>query len=185
VVIMSLVGVARLLFAVFVSCALARTHASPPPPPPRLETETRVVLPPRQSNAALTPAERDSLLREVTTRRGAWRARQINDYDLVVAVGCFCPWPSSPAIIEVRHGAITALRDTLGKSLGAVREPWSLYSVEGLFDAAEQGIQRDDVIQIAYDTLYDYPAMIRGDAKLGLPDDWFWIRASRLTPRQR
>ena len=75
-----------------------------------------------------------------------------------------------------------ALRDTLGNTMGKPREPWSLYSVEGLFDAVEQGAQRDDVVEVAYDPRYDYPAQIRGDLKVGLPDDWFWVRASRLTP---
>lgn len=122
------------------------------------------------------------MLREVTARREAWRARQINDYSIEIAVGCFCPWPSHPAILEVRGGAVTALRDTTGKSLGAPREPWSLYTVDSLFAAVERGARRLDVIEVAYDPEYGYPAMIRGDARVGLPDDWFWVRASRLTP---
>ena len=170
-------GVLSLLVALL-SC---RSHA---PTPPRLEPDKPVVIPPRQSSGALTRVERDSLLRDLATHRAAWRARQITDYDIVVSVGCFCPWPSHPAIVEVRHGSITALRDTTGKSLGAVREPWSLYPVDSLFAVVERGIQRDDLIQIAYDSTYDYPAMIRGDSKIGLPDDWFWVRAARLTPRR-
>lgn len=39
-----------------------------------------------------------------------------------------------------------------------------------------------DVIQVAYDPRYDYPAMIRGDTRVGQMDDWFWVTASRLTP---
>jgi len=74
------------------------------------------------------------------------------------------------------------LRDTAGKSLGTPREPWSTYTVEGLFDAVEQGALRLDVLVVAYDPTYRYPAQIRGDARLGLPDDWFWVKASRLTP---
>lgn len=27
-----------------------------------------------------------------------------------------------------------------------------------------------------------YPAMIRGDTRVGQVDDWFWVTASRLTP---
>ncbi len=59
---------------------------------------------------------------------------------------------------------------------------WSLYTVEGLFDAVVQTVRRSDVLDVAYDAQYGYPAMMRGDAKVGLPDDWFWVRASRLTP---
>ena len=122
------------------------------------------------------------MLRDVAARRAAWRARQISNYRIEIAVGCFCPWPSYPAILEVRGGAVTALRDTTGKSLGAPREPWSLYTVDSLFAAVEHGARRLDVIEVAYDPEYGYPAMIRGDMRLGLPDDWFWVRASRLTP---
>ena len=115
-------------------------------------------------------------------RMSAWRARHISDYRIQVAVGCFCPWPQTPAILEVRGNTLVALRDTSGKSLGTPREPWSLYTVEGLFDAVEQGARRNDVVEVVYDPRYDYPAQIRGDAKVGLPDDWFWVKASRLTP---
>ena len=66
--------------------------------------------------------------------------------------------------------------------MGEPREPWSLYTVEGLFDAVVQTARRSDVLEVAYDAQYGYPAMMRGDAKVGLPDDWFWVRASRLTP---
>lgn len=159
----------------------ACSHA---PPPPHLETETHppVTLHQRHSASALTAGERDSLLAELAAHRAAWRARHISDYQIVIAVGCFCPWPSHPAILAVRSGVPAALRDTLGKSMGAPQEPWSLYTVEGLFDAVEQGARRDDVFEVAYDPRYDYPAQIRSDMKIGLPDDWFWVRASRLTP---
>lgn len=141
-----------------------------------------MVLPPRNSPGALTQAERDSLLREVAARRDAWRARGIGDYRIQVAVGCFCPWPSNPAILEVRRGVAVALWDTAGKSMGKPREPWSRYTVEGLFDAVEESAKGVDVLEVAYDREYGYPAIIRGDGRLGLPDNWFWVKASRLTP---
>lgn len=164
-----------------------RAAVSPPPAPPPREPERRVVIPPvvmppRTAPGALTQAERDSLLREVATRREAWRARQISDYRIEIAVGCFCPWPSHPAVLEVRGGVVTALRDTTGKSLGKPREPWSRYTVDSLFAAVEQGARGLDVIEVAYDPEYGYPAMIQGNGRVGLPDNWFWVRASRLTP---
>lgn len=160
---------------------LAACGKATPPAPPPLEPERRVVLPPRRSTGALTEAERDSLLREVAARRVAWRARQIGDYRIQIAVGCFCPWPSTPAILEVRGGVIVALWDTTGKSMGKPREPWSIYTVDGLFDAVEQSAGRSRVLDVAYDPHYGYPAMISGVGKVG-PDNWFWVKASRLTP---
>lgn len=164
------------------ACA-QRAPAPPLSPPPRTPPAPPLQEGPRRrSTGPLTQVERDSLLREVAARREAWRARQISDYRIEIAVGCFCPWPSHPAILDVRGGVIVALQDTMGKSIGKPREPWSLYTVEGLFDAVERGARRSDVIQVAYDEEYHYPAMIRGDAKVGQVDDWFWVTASRLTP---
>jgi len=121
-------------------------------------------------------------VRELAVHRDAWRARHIDDYQIQVAAGCFCPWPSNPGILEVRGGMAVALRDTSGKSMGKLREPWSVYTVEGLFDAVEQSARRSDVLEVAYDPQYGYPAMIRGIGRVGLPDNWFWVKASRLTP---
>jgi len=129
-------------------------------------------------------SERESLLRDLETHRAAWRARRITNYRLQVAVGCFCPWPSHPLVLDVRDGRITQLLDTLGKPAGKPREPWSRYTVEGLFGAVEQHVKRDDVIAVVYDADYHYPVSISGDAKVGRVDDWFWVKASRLTPRR-
>lgn len=150
--------------------------AAPPPAPPPIVQRTR--------RGALTPTERDSIVAEAQRRRAEWRARGITRYRLTVAVGCFCPWPDTPGVIEVRGGKVVALRDTAGKSLGAVREPWSIYTVEGLFDMVEQGARRDDVLAVAYDSIYGFPAHVRGDLKLGLPDDWFWVIATHLVPQR-
>ena len=183
------------LLAFSTACGAHRHSLSPPPAPspapPRapLPPPPTEVLPPgnnvlgvgRDWTGPLTPAERDSLLREVAARRESWRARHVTDYRIQIAVGCFCPWPGNPAILEVRGGVAVRLYDTTGKALGAPREPWSLYTVEGLFDNVEQSTRWVDVLEVAYDPQYGYPTMIHGDGKLGLPDDWFWIKASRLT----
>jgi hypothetical protein len=169
----------RLSYTVLV---LAACRTSAPAPPPPLEPETRVTLRPRDRPGALTQADRDSLVRELEVHRAAWRARHIADYRIQVAAGCFCPWPSNPAILEVRGGVAVALRDTTGKSMGQPREPWSAYTVEGLFESVAQAALRSDVVEVAYDPQYDYPAMMRGIGKVGLPDNWFWVKASRLTP---
>ncbi len=145
------------------------------PPPPPLDEVRRT-----RTHAALSAAEREAVVREVQARRTAWRARGISDYRIRVTVGCFCPWPQTPAILEVRRGVAVALRDTTGRTLGKVREPWSNYTVEGLFDAVEQGARRVDVLEVTYDARFGYPTYISSDAKLGLPDDWFWVRATEL-----
>ena len=175
---------------IFLSAAilLAGCHPAPPPPaPPPPAVTVRIDSTPSirraRSDTALTAAEREAIVREAQTRRAAWRARGIADYRIRIAVGCFCPWPSTPAILEVRRGVAVGLRDTTGRGFGKLREPWSIYTVEGLFDAVEQGARRDDVLDVTYDPRWGYPTYIHGDARLRLPDGWFWMRATELTPR--
>ena len=182
--------VARYGVLVSVGGALAvACHGAPPPapPPPALVVPSDTPPPPRrvtrtdrEGGGALTAGERDSIVREAQSRRAAWRARGISDYSIRVAVGCFCPWPSTPAILEVRGGVAKALRDTTGRPFGALREPWSNYTVDGLFDAVEQSARRSDVVDVTYDALLGYPTYISGVGKVGLPDNWFWVRASQL-----
>ena len=175
-------------FAVLVA---ACHHAAPDwvdapvevPPPSLVRDTTPTIRRVVRSDTALSAAERDSIVREVQARRAAWRARGIADYRIRVTVGCFCPWPQTPAILEVKGGVVAALRDTTGRAFGKVREPWSNYTVEGLFDAVEQGARRVDVLEVTYDGRFGYPTYISSDAKLGLPDDWFWVRATHLVPR--
>ena len=104
------------------------------------------------------------------------------DYRIRVNVGCFCPM-SPTAVLEVREGVPVALRDTAGRPYGPAREPLSFYTVEGLFDAAERGARRDDVVDVIFDACFDYPRAIRGDAKVGQVDDWYLITATLFRPR--
>lgn len=159
-----------------VSTARDTTRVMPPPPAAQPPEES---APPA---GALSAAQRDSLIREVQARRAAWRAHGIIHYRIRVAVGCMCPWPKTPAVVEVRDGRAVALRDTTGRDAGPVREPWSRYTVEGLFDRLEWAAQHDDVVAATYDARFGYPTTIRGDRKLGRYDDWYAVTAGPLAP---
>ena len=174
------VAVAAIVLA---ACRAPRVPPAPPPPAVRIVPDTTAPRQRARTGTPLTAAERDSIVREAQTRRTAWQARHITDYSIRIAVGCFCPWPQTPAILEVRGGVAAALRDTIGRNFGKVREPWSNYTVEGLFDAVEQSARRSDVVDVVYDALYGYPAYISGVGRVGLPDNWFWVRASHLEAR--
>ncbi len=167
-------------------------HSAPPPQDvvtgrewwaASCDSAARPYVPPRQRPLGL--AERDSLVRDAHAHRAAWRARHIMDYRLRVAVGCFCPWPSTPAVIDVRGGVVVALRDTSGRSAGPPREPWSAYTVEGMFDLIEHAVEKDDILDVSYDACLNYPTAIRGDGKVGQVDDWFWVKAGPVTRRPR
>jgi len=153
---------------------VVRDTVPPPPPPP----------PARRSGGPLSAAEREAILAEARTRRAAWRAHGITDYRIRVAVGCFCPWPSAPRILDVRGGRAVALLDTTGRAAGPLIEPWAPNTVEGMFDFIEQAARSADLLAVRYDRTLDYPTEIRGDQRAGLPDDWFWTTAGNLTPRR-
>src|SRR3989475_10279370 len=145
------------MLAVAAACGAgggARTHANPPATFRLVACDSTPVrpplFPPRRTGGPLTQAERDSPRPALELHRSAWRARNITDYRLVVAAGCFCPWPGTPAILDVRGGIIAQLLDTLGNPAGAPREPWSLYTVDGLVDAVGEGLRRDGVIEGGY-----------------------------------
>jgi len=87
-------------------------------------------------------------------------------------------------VLEVRGGKAVALLDTVGQPAGPLIEPWAPNTVEGLFDFIEQAGRAADVLTVGYDRCLDYPTEIRGDQRVGLPDDWFWTKASNLTPRR-
>jgi len=157
------------------------------PAPPALAAkacDTPGQRPTRQATGPLSAAERESLLAEARTRRATWQARHITSYRIRVAVGCFCPWPHEPRVLEVRGGKAVALLDSIGRQAGPLHEPWASYTVEGLFDYVEQNVQRVDVLAVQYDACLGYPTSIRGDAKVGRVDDWFWVTATELTPHR-
>lgn len=176
--------------AALLLCSLAAPAAcakrAPPPPPGDEVLLVRDTIaedePPPQREGALTPSRRDSLIREATARRAAWQARGIKHYRILVAAGCFCPWPNNPAILEVQDGVAVALRDTTGRSMGKLREPWAIYTVEGLFDAVVEHARQSAALTVRFDPHYDYPISIRGTGRIGPPDSWFWVSAGRLTP---
>lgn len=125
-----------------------------------------------------TPTDRDSILREVATRRAAWRARQITVYRVRVGETCFCPW-SPPAILEVRNGISVAVLDTSGRSANQMLARWSSYTVEGLFDVIERTARDGQVQEVRYDACLGYPTAIKGNMKH--VDTWFQIAAGPLT----
>lgn len=139
---------------------------------------------PGRTDSALSAAQREWLIAQAHAHRAAWEARRITSYRIRVAVGCFCPWPPQPRILEVRNGTAVALFDSTGRPDRPLREPWSGYTVPGLFQTVEQLARSADVVGVRYDPCLGYPTAIRGDQKLGRVDDWFWFTATDLAPRR-
>lgn len=167
------------------AAALACHHAVPVRTEVARRTSPRDTTPPpvHAPDHALTAAEREAIVTEARARRAAWSARGITAYRIRIAVGCFCPWPSDARVLDVRGGKAVALLDTLERPAGQLREPWSPYTVEGLFDAVEQAARSADIVTVRYDARFGYPTELRGIQQVRLPDNWFWVKATDLRPR--
>ncbi|HEV8304562.1 MAG TPA: DUF6174 domain-containing protein [Gemmatimonadales bacterium] len=130
------------------------------------------------TGGGLSPAARDSILRDVETRRAAWRARHITHYRLRVSETCFCP-RSPPAVVEVREGMVVAAFDTAGRPAPSLRAHWSSYTVEDLFNVIERTARDGAVQEVGYDACLGYPSVIKGNMRH--VDTWFQIGAGPLT----
>ncbi len=132
----------------------------------------------RRTSGALGPAERDSLLRDLESRRAAWQARHVTAYRLRIVETCFCP-PAPPGVVEVRDGIVVAAFDTAGRSAPALVSRLSSYTVEGLFNVIERTLRSGELLEVSYDACLGFPTAIRGNMRN--VDSWFQIAAGPLT----
>jgi hypothetical protein len=103
------------------------------------------------------------------------------DYHFLLRSSCFCPGPQGWLLLQVRDGQALRGWDTRGKP-ARLSEPGA-YSIEGLFDVLNQVADRVDVVEVSFDDRWHYPAYIRTDVRLGLPDDWGIFQVRGFRPR--
>jgi hypothetical protein len=128
-----------------------------------------------------TPGQRDSLHAEIRRHREMWRAGGARDYQFLLRASCFCPGQQGWLLLEVRDGQVVRVWDRGGKP--APLTPDNKYSIDGLFDLLKQDADRDDVVGVSFDDRWHYPAYIRTDVRLGLPDDWGVLQVRGFRPR--
>lgn len=195
VILWLLIKGARRSAALVLLCACAPSTAVPHPGrPPAQEPPDRdrpllmadtTGLPPGAPLADLTrSATRDSLRAAIRTRRAAWRALAVADYNMLVRTACFCPgggggWHT----LEVRAGATNRVWDARG-ALVPTGE-WAGYSIDRLFDLLEQAVDRNDGMGVRWDDRWHVPASVSIDYRRGLPDDWGIIQVAGFTEAVR
>jgi uncharacterized protein DUF6174 len=128
-----------------------------------------------------TPGQRDSLHAEITRHRELWRAGGTRDYDFLLRASCFCPGQQGWLLLEVRDRQALRGWDTRGKPV-RLTQP-ATHSIDELFDVLKQVADRDDVVEVSFDDRWHYPAYIRTDVRLGLPDDWGIFQVRGFKPR--
>ncbi len=125
-----------------------------------------------------TPGQRDSLRAALRKERELWRASGPRDYRFLLRVACFCPgrgW----LLMEVRSSHPLRAWDRGGQA--AALSDWNTFSIDGLFDNLERSVDRDGVVQVAFDPRWHFPAYVRTVALPG-PDAWTIIEARGLRP---
>lgn len=106
-----------------------------------------------------------------------WQQHKIQSYSLLQRRICFCIFGANTYRITVKNGVITSIVDTTTKSeLHADLRPLFL-NVEGLFaEVKKLESQKNDYLEIAYDSVYGYPRLISVDISRNLADEEYTIR---------
>ena len=128
-----------------------------------------------------TPGQRDSLHAEIKRHGELWRAGGARDYHFLLRASCFCPGQQGWLLVEVRDGQVLRVWDRRGKPAPLTTD--NNYTIDGLFHLLEQESDRDDVVAVGFDDRWHFPAYIRTDVRLGLPDDWGILQVRGFRPR--
>ena len=81
--------------------------------------------------------------------------------------------------MEVRRSQPLRAWDRAGQV--AAPSDWNTFGIDGLFDNLERSVDRDGMVQVAFDPRWHFPAYIRTVALPG-PDAWTIIEARGLRP---
>jgi uncharacterized protein DUF6174 len=127
-----------------------------------------------------TPGQLDSLHAEITRQSELWRAGGARDYAFLLRSSCFCPGQQGWIRLEVRDGQAVRGWDARANPV-RLTEPGT-YSLGALFDVLKQVADRVDVVEVSFDNGWHYPAYIRTDVRLGLPDDWGILQVRGFRP---
>jgi hypothetical protein len=118
---------------------------------------------------------------ELNLQRALWNSKNISSYDFTLDVSCFCGPIVTPALVSVRSGVITSVKDPVTM---AVVDPafHDVYrTVNGLFDFLQQGVNFPaHTLEATFDPQLGYPTQIVYDFVLLVADDEGSFRARNL-----
>lgn len=113
-----------------------------------------------------------------------WRARGISSYTYAYRLNCFCGGPGiRPVEIEVRDGAVAAVRVLETGEPEEFFDPEAFPTVEDLFQTIREALDRDPFrIRAEYDDLLGYPRDVFIDFEQNVIDEEFGFVTSDLEP---
>ena len=105
--------------------------------------------------------------------RSVWQRRGIDDYSITISRSCEClPGMAEPAVVVVRDGIVES-RTYVRTGLPVPAQFAGGYpSVEGLFDAIEEGLaaEGNGELSVDYHPVYGYPSRyVFGDPAVDAP----------------
>ncbi|HEY7530014.1 MAG TPA: DUF6174 domain-containing protein [Gemmatimonadota bacterium] len=131
------------------------------------------------------PGSRRPTSGELAQQRELWGERGIEDYVLTVRRVCEClPEAIGPVEVRVRDG-VAVSRTYRATGLPVDPPHADLFpTVEGLFDAVEDGIRRDaERLEVEYAPL-GFPSRVLIDVRRLVGDDEMVLEASELVPEE-
>ena len=132
---------------------------------------------------SLSPSQIRGQRAELSVARRRWAQQGPPSYRYRFQYLCFCPSSlATPVEIQVRGGTVVAVLDPVtGRPVPSdARRPTP--TVEGLFAVVEDAIERRvDWIDVQYDLVMGYPAVIRVDPNTRAIDEEYSYFAGSLT----
>jgi hypothetical protein len=131
----------------------------------------------------LSPSEVRGQRAQLSVARGRWSARGPVDYRYRFQYLCFCAGSHlTPVEIQVRGGRVVAVLEPATGRPAPVAPGRPSPTVEDLFAVVQSALDRDvDWIDVQYDPVLGYPAVIRIDADTRAVDEEQSYFAGNLT----
>jgi uncharacterized protein DUF6174 len=134
----------------------------------------------------LSPSELRGERSELNVARRRWAAQGPASYRYRFQFLCFCPGSlAAPVEIQVRQGGVVAVLDPASGRPAPATPGRPTPTVEDLFAVVESALDRDvDWIDVQYDLVLGYPAVIRVDPSARTADEEQSYFAGSLTAMQ-
>jgi hypothetical protein len=132
----------------------------------------------------LTVGRHAELRAEIAAQRVKWAARRIEDYQLTLSRGCFCPAEGAGLVVlTVLDGQPVEWLYFLSGDPVAPEWQAMFPTVDGLFDFLEDAIDRGaEEIEVAFDADLGLPTTVRVDYRLGAVDEEIGYEVEKLLP---
>jgi len=126
----------------------------------------------------------DSII-ESQSQQALWEALDIQDYQFVYSVSCFCGFTGpNPAKLTVRNGVVVKVEPAGNAILPPTTAAAATYpTIDSLFAIIERArLAKPATMEIQYDATYHFPTIIGLDPVKNAADDEITYRVESFSP---